>query len=335
MRKAITKLGSVKLTAVFMLPLIATVLLINQLESFSSNWVAVPLSLLAINLTAAILTNAAFRRQPALLAFHVLLFGVIVLWGAGALLQYDGHVELVEGEAFDARNVEVTDIGWLRKKRPESVRFTQGPIAVEYTASLIRQSTFSEVLLGEDESYTSALRFGDRASMEIDGYRFSTSFNKGFAAVLQWSGANGEALLGTINFPSYPEYEWKQVNDWVTPGGERIIVNLLLPGPAKRDGKWRLQSSGPRFSIVVSRPDGTTRQLEEGDSLKLRGGVLTVRDLRMWMGYRIDANPMLLWALLSALLCVAALALHFGNKYWRVGERTHIRRRQRVCVSTI
>jgi len=320
MMPSVAKLGSLKLTAILMLPLILTVFAVSRLDSLDSNWVAIPLALLGINLMAAIATNAAFRRQPALLAFHVCLLAVIVLAGIGALYQYDGHVELVEGEAFDASRVELTDFGLLRQRGPDSPQFTQGRITVDYAPGLIRQSTFSDVLVDGVAGHTSARQFGDQANMTIDGYRFSTSFNKGFAAVLHWVGSDGDILLGAINFPSYPEYEWKQINDWTTPGGENIGLELELAATVDRAQAWRLQSEGSNFTIKITLPDGKTARLGRGESLSLHGGQLTVAELRMWMGYRVDSNPMLQWVFVAALLSIAALSMHFYEKYWNVGR---------------
>ena len=47
----------------------------------------------------------------------------------------------------------------------------------------------------------------------------------------------------------------------------------------------------------------------------LAGGTLTVRELRPWMGYRIDAYPLLPWAFAAAMLAVLALAWHFQAKF--------------------
>lgn len=334
MMSTIARLGSLKLTASLMLPLILTVFVVSQPYAVSSNWVAIPLALLGVNLLAAITTNRSFRRQPALLAFHVCLLLVIVLAGLGALLQYDGHVELVEGEVFDASRVEVTDRGLLRHSGPESLQFEQGRIAIDYAPGLIRQSTFSDVKVRREEGYTGALRFGDRASMTIDGYRFSTSFNKGFATILKWTGSDGRVLIGAINFPSYPEFEWKQINEWTTPGGEGLKFELVLSTAADRTRAWRLQSEGSDFAVRLSHADGRTTQLRRGESLSLSGGKLTVADLRLWMGYRVDSNPMLHWVFIAALMSVAALSLHFNKKYWNVGLRhgAEVREQQHACV---
>lgn len=321
MMSVVAKLGSLKLTAILILPLIIVVFLVSRADSLGSNWVAIPLGLLGVNLLAAIATNAVFRSQPALLAFHVCLFAMIVLAGIGALYQFDGHIELVEGEAFDAARVELTDLGLLRRNGPDLLNFEQGRIAVDYAPGLIRQSTFSDVLVSGDEGYTSALRFGDRASLTLEGYRFSTSFNKGFTALLQWTGNDGGILLGGINFPSYPEFEWKQVNDWTTPGGEKLSLELVLDARADRTRSWRLQSDDSDFVVIITGPDGRSSQLRRGESLMLTGGRLTVAELRLWMGYRVDSNPILQWVFLAAFLSVATLSLHFQKKYWSIGRR--------------
>jgi cytochrome c biogenesis protein len=322
MKRTVARLGSPKVTAALMLPLLATVFAINQIDSFSSNWVAIPLSLLAVNLLSAVFTNASFRRQPALLAFHICLFLTISLTGFGVLVQYDGHVELVEGEAFDASRVELTERGLFRRGGPESIEFEQGRIAIDYAPGLIRQSTLSDVTINGKDGDTNATRLGDQVSLNLDGYRFSTSFNKGFAAVLEWTGDSGDVLLGAINFPSYPEYEWKQLNGWTTPSGEQLQLELLLPNAANRTRSWRLQSSNSNFSLIVSRPGHGDARLARGESLSLRGGRLTAVELRLWMGYRVDSNPLLPWVFVAALASILMLALHFNSKYWR-GAQPH------------
>jgi cytochrome c biogenesis protein len=229
----------------------------------------------------------------------------------------------------------LTDFGLLRQHGNDSPQFIQGRIAVDYAPGLIRRSTFSDVLVNGIAGQSSAKQLGDQANMTIDGYRFSTSFNKGFATVLQWLGNDGDILLGAINFPSYPEHEWKQINDWTTPGGEHIGLELELAAMADQAHAWRLQSEGVDFTIKITLPDGTTARLGRGESLSLHGGQLTVADLRMWMGYRVDSNPMLQWVFVAALLSIAALSMHFYERYWNVG-RHHVseargRRHAHIC----
>ncbi len=318
MMRMLAKMGSLKITAALLLPLIATVFLINRLESMNTAWVAVPLSLLSVNLLAAIATNAAFRRQPPLLVFHIFLLATIIFAGFGTLTEFDGHVELVEGESFDSSQIELTKFGRLRQHGPDNVRFTQGKIAVDYAPNLIRQSTTSDVVLGGDDEATEVRRIGDRISTTIDGYRFATSFNKGFAVLIHWDGDDSRDVLGAINMPAYPEFAWKQVNNWTTPGGEDMQFELLLHKRPDRTGSWRLQSNGVNFSLKITGANGETALLGAGDRLALADGAITVAGLRMWMGYRVDSNAYLLWTLLAAFASVAALGWHFANKYFSV-----------------
>jgi hypothetical protein len=334
-KQQLAKFGSLKLTVALLLPLIGIVFLINRSDAVSTAWVAVPLFLLSLNLLAAIATNTAFRRQPALLVFHICLLAMIVFAGLGALTQFDGHVELVEGESFDPSRIEVTEYGLLHGSGPESVHFTQGRIAIDYEPGLIRQTTISDVSIGDEIAYPDQRRIGDRTTMTIDGYRFSTSFNKGFAAVVHWAGKDGEEVLGAINLPAYPEYEWKQVNEWTTPGGEVLQFELQLEKPVDKNATWRLQSDGVKFAVQLTRPDGVSSLLRPGERLAVNNGVVTVVGLRMWMGYRVDSNPMLLWVFISAFSAVAALCWHFNRKYWGVRSIQPVapRRAERVCLS--
>jgi hypothetical protein len=38
-------------------------------------------------------------------------------------------------------------------------------------------------------------------------------------------------------------------------------------------------------------------------------------DLRLWMGYRIDFNPLLPWLLTAAFVALGALAVHVARKF--------------------
>jgi cytochrome c biogenesis protein len=123
-------LASLRLTMVGLTGLIANSFAISQWPDASIPWLVLPLSLLAVNLFAALLVRAAFRQQAALLLFHVGLLVVLMLVAAGVLLRFDGSVELVEGEAFKASSVTARSAGWLHPDRFERVNSTQGPLEV-------------------------------------------------------------------------------------------------------------------------------------------------------------------------------------------------------------
>lgn len=317
MRAFFAMLGSTRLAALLIALLAILAFFQSRSSSFESHWFGVPLALLSLNLFAAIVSNASFRRQPALLAFHVCLFAVAALAGMGTLTGFSGRVELVEGESLDVSRIEITDVGPLHRRRPASDAFVQGRISVDYLPNRVRQSTSSDVIVAPTEGGNSRLRIGDRRAFSVDGYRFSTTVNKGFAVLLHYVAADGNASIGSIHFPSYPEFDWKQLNTWTTQDGEVLEFELLLPGPATSANAWQLTSDGQAYSIRITRDDGTTVQLRQGDSFVLGEDRLTVAGLRLWMGYRVDANPTLPWLFAAAFLAIVSLAAHFNFKYWR------------------
>jgi len=309
------KIASLRLTAIGIGLVIATTFIGNRYPDIGFSWTALPFGLLSLNLIAALITNRAFRRQSALMVFHVCLLAVFVIAGLGVLTGFEGHVELVEGEQFHHETVETTRAGIWHRPGLQELRFSQGDIEVNYAPGLVRQSTRS-MLFGDSSELAGIAVIGDRAAAVIDDYRFSTSFNKGYAVILRWTDESGDTQFGSINFPSYPEYEWKQVNDWVAPGGEHLALELKLTDQAPRHDAWTLVSGATSYAVEITGHGITRNLLREGDSVALSGGTLRIEDLRLWMGYRIDCNPLLPWLFAAAILALIALALHFQAKFW-------------------
>ena len=313
MKNLVVRVASLKITLVGIVGMISLALATYRNPDFGTVWLAVPLAVLAVNLLAAILTNSAFRQQSALLVFHVCLLAVILLIGADLLTRFDGHVELVEGEVFDADTVEIVQQGALHHFVLDKVNFIQGSVAVAYLPGLIRLNTRS--IVTEVGPHGQSQEIGDGNSVTFGSYRFSTTFNKGWAVILRWSGDDGVVQRGSINFPSFPEFEWKQANNWTTPGGEQVALELQFSDPVSRDRNWVLKSGESEFSLIISdaRPD--SHELKPGHSVRMAHGTLTVEELRLWMGYRIDFNPLLPWIFAAAMLALFALAVHFQLKF--------------------
>lgn len=314
----VSKLASLVTTVIAMACLLLSALVVPRSDAIALSWLALPIGLLAVNLFAAILTNRAFRLQSALLLFHVGLFGILLLAGGGVLTRLDARVEIVEGERFDPERVQVVSAGWLYPGGFDAIDFVQGPVAVDYRDGLQRGRTQSEVRAAEGGT---AMVIGDRRGLVAGGHRLLATFNKGYALLFEWRGDDGSRGLVAINLPSYPEYEWRQRNDWRTPAGEPLIVELVLGNRVPDSGPWTLSSLDPAYTVALERDDGSTLRLAEGRTVRLQGGTLTVADLRLWMGYRIDYDPFLPWLLATALLTLAALGWHFQRKFSRTARK--------------
>ena len=314
MMSSLRSIASLKLTLVGMIWLALVSLAVAGEDGIDAGFAALPILVLVINLLAALLTNRSFRTQAGLLVFHVGLFLVFLLAGLTVLVRFEGHVEVVQGSAFAARSVTVTERGWLHRGNLDRVRFTQGELRVDYRPQLRRQHTRSTVNLVDDQVAPRPTVIGDRETLTMDGYRIAATFNKGFAVVLGWHGNDGHTEYGAVHFPSYPENDWNQRIDWTTPGGETLVMELeLSEEPLRTDENWTLGRTDLPFTMRIFGDD--EREVAAGESVTVTAGRVSVEDLRLWMGYRIDYLPLLPWMLVAAFLAIAGLAMHYRTHY--------------------
>ena len=315
MKPLLKTIASLKLTLAGLAVLIVNSFAISQWPDAAIPWLVVPLTVLAVNLLAALLVRHAFRQQSALLLFHVGLLGVLLLVAAGILTRFGGSVEVVEGTAFDPAVVTPRGTGWLHPDRLERVRFSQGPLEVNYLSGLRRDTTHSRVLVSQADGTEVRRDIGDREGFTSNGYRFMTTFNKGFAALVLWRDAQGREALGTVNFPSFPKFEWKQRKDWATPAGELLTLELKLAERVPEESPWTLSSRDVDYEVGISGVTLAATMVGPGEPVAVKGGEITVVDLRLWMGYRIDYNPLLPWLLTAAFLSLGALGVHMAQKF--------------------
>lgn len=282
-------------------------------------WVlVVPLAVLAVNLIAAIATNPRINRRPGLLMFHIGLLAVVVLAGVGRLTHFEAHVEMVDGQQFaidDAQNVKR---GPFHAGKLAQVQFSQGPFTVDYQPLLVRGPTRSHVQVRNEKGEWQPRVIGDDTPLVIDGYRFYTTFNKGFSTVLTWLPDGGRPVTGTINMPSYPLFDFRQSNSWTPAGGGEIKFWLQLDTGLRTDAAWTLDARHTSSVLVIN--DGDRRvELKPGEEATVAGGRLRYEQLRQWMGYKIFYDPTLHWLFLASMLGVIGLASH----YWRTFTAVH------------
>lgn len=317
MMQLLKKLASLRLSLAGMAALAVVAIAAAGRDGIDTGYAAIPIGLLVVNLLAALATNRSFRTQTGLLVFHVGLLLVFLLAGLTVLSRFDGHVEVVQGGEFAAETVEIEEQGWLHAGRLDRVRFVQGPIRVDYLPGLRRQATRSAIEVADGDGGVVPLTIGDRDTATLGGYRFAATFNKGFAVVVGWHGHDGRIRYGSIHFPSYPENDWNQRIDWATPAGETLALELQLGEPPIRlDESWTLGDTDLPFTLRVT--GGSDAVLAAGESLAVAGGRVSVEDLRLWMGYRVDYLPLLPWMLAAAFLAIGGLALHYRSHYLRL-----------------
>ena len=311
-------LASLKLTLLGIVVLLAAVLLSYFNQQHASISIVPAVSLLALNLLAAIIYNPRIRRNSGLLMFHICLLMIAVLTLLSQLTSMKGRVEVTQGTAFDAGSVTVVEQGvWHALEELRQVDFVQGDIQVQYTAGLRRGPTRSQLQLDDSETIV----VGDNLAFESRGYRFYTTSNKGFAAMVNWHAKDGKVEPGSIHFPSYPLYDWKQQNQWQAPTGEQLEFQLVIDAPLDPEREWLLQSVERGGYLVVTLPGGAKHTITPGDTIGLDNGLLEFEAIRMWMGYKIFYDPWLVWFFAAALVGVAGIAWHYFLKFSSSGSR--------------
>ena len=314
--RVLAVLASLKLTLTGMLALGCGILVSYLQPTAGAMWLTVPLAGLAVNLLAALIVNPRFKHQAGLMVFHVALLAVMLLVAFGRITHLKARVEISEGQHFDPSNVSVIQKGpWHPWEELQTVAFAQGAIQVDYAPWLVRGQTSSQIWLSDGSATRVAAHIGDTVPLKTGNYRFYTTSNKGFAAVLSWRDDAGRVQAGAIHFPSYPLFDWNQLSQWTTPAGTSLELALIPPNPVAEDQSWTLDSRQAEGSLLVKGLAQTTT-LMVGDSLRLPGGQLRFEAVRMWMGYEIFYDPTLAWLFAAALVGILGLGWHFWGKLW-------------------
>jgi len=315
MRVYFKKLSSLKITLVGMGLLVVGASLSYGNPEKTPVWVLiVPMALLAINLIAAITTNPKINQQAGLLVFHVSLLLILLLAAIGRLTHMDAHLELVVGTEFDPDKLLDTSAGPLHLGNLDNVHFVQGPFTVEYAPGMRRGLTHSHVKVKTATGKWEDRVVGDDRPLVIEGYRFYTSFNKGFTSILTWIPNNGEPITGTVNMPSYPLFDYKQDNQWNPPGSDtEIKFWLQLNTAMKEEDHWTLDGRTSSGILIVT-SDDKRHEVQLGQSVQLRDGQLRFDALAMWMGYRLFYDPTIQWMFFVSIMGVLGLAQYFWKK---------------------
>lgn len=277
-------------------------------------WLVAPLAALAANLAAAIAVNRAFRADPPLLVFHVALLALVAIAAVGRLTAFTGQAEVAVGEAFDG-HVNVVYAGPLHAGRLRDLRFVNEGFSIRYARGMKRAETRNAVRVLQADGAASRHVIGDTVPLVLDGYRFYTSFNKGFSLVFRWQpGPGAIPERGTVNLPAFPAHEHGQALEWDLPGAGRVWTMLEMdrsPLDAARESEFR----PPEAHRVVLRAGAARWELQPGEQARLPAGVLAYEGLGTWMGYTVTYDPTLPWLFAAVAIAVAALGWHLARRF--------------------
>lgn len=276
----------------------------------------VPLVLLIVNLLAAVITNSVFRREPALLVFHLALILIVVLVAVGRATYLKGKLELIEGEVFDGQLMAYETGPW-HPWNLQNVHFSNEGFRIEYAPGLRRGPTHNLIAWQDSEGRWQRGIIGDQNPLVLSGYRFYTSANKGFSPMFVWQPLVGDAVSGGVHLPGYPVNEYRQSNEWKPPGIDQSIWIQLEFDEVLIDPEQSSEFRMPKQHRLVVRVGEERWVLQPGDTVTLSGGSLTYQGLRTWMGYTVSFDPTPSWLLASCLIAVMALSFHFYTKFGR------------------
>lgn len=309
-------LASLKLTLGIFVFLGVSIVITYLNEDRTSPWLVLSLSLLSLNLLAAIATNRHFRRQVPLLVFHLALLAIVLLIALGRLTYFKGRIEVVSGEEFAGEFIDI-DAGPWHPFSADKVRFTNLGTHIAYAPGPVRLATQNLVGWIDSGGQKQEQVIGDHTPLVLDYYRFYANWNKGVALMFGWQPESGEPMVGSVNLPSYPANALQQARQWNLPGTPSAIWAMLEAEDEivpEAGGEFRLPSV---FSVIVRQ--GERRwELKSSDGIShidLPGGRLTFLGLRSWMGYQVAWDRTMAWLLLASTIAVLSLAWHFWSKF--------------------
>ncbi|HET9821907.1 MAG TPA: cytochrome c biogenesis protein ResB [Burkholderiaceae bacterium] len=308
LQRWIAHFGSMR-TALALMALLAAVALLRP-EAAS---LALVIGVLGVNLLAALVVHPLLRRRLPLLVFHLSLLVLVLLVAAGRLARLDGRFELLQGEVFDGQLLDQA-AGALYRPRLHGLAFRNDGFEIDYAAGRRRGATRNAVSWVDGAGVARRTVIGDHRPLVIEGHRFYTSPNKGFAPVLRWLPTGGAPLRGAVHLPSYPVHELQQSRVWTLPDGRDVWLQLQMdetPVAAETAARFRL----PDEHVLVLRLGDARVELQPGQAWPVDGGTLVYEGLRTWMGYRVSHDPTLPWLLVASLLAALSLAWHYARAF--------------------
>lgn len=280
----------------------------------------VPLGLLVINLVAAIVSKPRFRADLPLLVFHVALLVFVALIAVARLTYYEGAARVAVGERFWG-DLQKERRGTLHGDGARTLRFSNDGFSEIFPERNVYRNTLNRVSFPDENGNLHEGVIGDDHPLVLDGYRIYTSRNRGFAAMVQWSGDNGALQFATLQLDRVGEDGYTPGMDWEIPSGPPIWVALSTEPLPVTPGTQRTNlgaSEAPNKMVV--RHGGRSYELRAGESAELPGGRLTYTRLSAWMGYNIIYDPTKPWLIGTISIAIASLLWFYAKRLWRTWD---------------
>lgn len=313
--RACGALASLKLTLVALLLLGLGTVYAYLGDERNSLALVLPLALLSLNLLAAVATHKVFRHWSALLVFHLALIALVLLAALGRLTYLNGTVELSTGEAFAGRLIEFNAGPLHDWQGLKKIHFINDGFSINYATEIRRDKTRNTVRYLDADGKERSKVIGDQTPLVLQGYRFYTSPNKGFAPTFMWYPTGGEPAFGTVHLPSYPIHEYEQAREWQLPGTDVQVWTMLQFDEIILDPAAPSEFRSPKEHKVIVRIGEQRYTVQPGQAIELPQGRLIYDGLRTWMGYSVFYDWTIHWMLAVSTLIVGALGWHFWKKF--------------------
>lgn len=313
-RVTASALASPRLTVAFFLLMATAGLWVAQGGGNATLVTVLPLSLLVVNLAAAIKTQARFRADLPLLLFHLALLALVALLALARLIYFDGATILTAGTAFEGNLVKDAR-GPLHGDGVRALRFANEGFTESFPERGKYHSTYSRVRWWDEAGQGHVAEIGDDRPLVLDGYRIYATGRRGFSPLFQWQPTGGEAGFGTVQLPDSNTEGLGPAVAWQLPGGPQAWVMLSLeaaPTPQAGEQRSGLGESEIRHHLVL-RVNEQRVILRPGESVEIGGGRLSYLRLSSWMGYRIVKDPTEPWLVATILVGLASMLWFYAR----------------------
>ena len=312
-RQSVVLLGSTRFTLVQLIGLVAAILMYYQEFPHANLILLASFSLAVCNLLCAMFTQNSIKNNPVLLVFHLALVVLVILAGVGQLTYLKGRLELTEGIVFQGDLLEL-DEGFLHRNSLDEIKFQNLGFEVDYKPGLKRNRTNNTIAWTDSNGQDYVSVIGDQHPLVIDGYRFYTSFNKGYSLLFTWQDAQGSSL-GSVHLPSFPAREFEQAQFWNLPGSDFKIWTQLVPHQKIVKLDQAFEFGGLLDHHVIVRMNDTRMEMLPGASRRIGDGQLVYHGVRQWMGYNVYYDSTRSWMIAACLVAIFSMALHFLHKF--------------------
>lgn len=304
-------LASPKLTVLALLLMASAAVGASHFPTYITTLVLPPVSLLLINLLAALLVHPRLRFDLPLLVFHLALVAFLVLIALARLTYFDAGVKLNAGAAFNGQFQSVAR-GPLHMGEPERLRFSHEQITEHLPVAGGYPITEALVTWWDAAGRPRLAEIGNDRPLALDGYRIFVTSQRGYSPVFSYlAGGTAQAQAGTAQLSD--SYLERGIRDFVAgtdiqlPGGGAVWVQVIPDSVAEqRAMEQDLGVASLKHRLVIREGD-VRHELRPGEFIELRGGRFSYQGLSNWVGYRITYDPTPPW--LAATVVVAVVSL--------------------------